>query len=192
MLRPNNHGSLDLIDDETGEILDEVFFKTPYNHNTNAETDRVALTCKDKSLTDQSFAVEVDINTIINKALRTKEMPNQIPGDFGDATAIPTLFEMRTKIAENNATFYKLPAHIRAQHQNDPSQWELQVLTAVQNQDTKELKKLGLSLDELDNPDLGAPGAPKPPGGDQGGPPAPGTPEGTVAPATVQNGPKGP
>lgn len=185
MIKPNNHGTLELIDDETGEVLDKVFFKTPYNHDTDQESERTGLLCLDKSLTDQSFKDEVDINTIINRALRTKEMPNQVPEHFGDATQIPTLFEMRCKIAENNATFYKLPARIREQHSNDPAQWEVQVLTAVNNKDTAELKKLGLSLDELDNPIPPV----SPPVAVTGGTPAPVPPEGTIAPAIAPKGP---
>lgn len=49
------------------------FFKTPYNHDTNAESDASGLECKDPSLAQQHFKDECDINVLFARYLETGE-----------------------------------------------------------------------------------------------------------------------
>lgn len=135
---------------EDGEIIDTncdecvVFFKTPYNHDRDAEAKRTALYCKDPSLTDQSFKEEVDINTIIERVMQGQELPVSLPEHFGDQAAIPTLYEARSRIAENNATFYNLAPDIRAEFLNDPGRWEDQVRKDLAAGNLANLDRMGL------------------------------------------------
>lgn len=70
---------------EDGEIIDEVtqepiaivspFWKTPFNHDRDAEARSTALYCEDKSMTKQSFLADADINNILRKFMTTGEPP---------------------------------------------------------------------------------------------------------------------
>lgn len=163
---------------EDGEVLDTncedcptVYFKTPYNHDTTTEAKRVALTCNDKSLTDQSFKDEVEINTIVDKLLKTGEVTVPLPEHYGNQSDIPTLYEARQRIAENNATFYKLPPRIREEFLNDPARWEAQVEFDLAQGNDENLRTLGIDIykkppeaPQAGTPAPGAPGAPPDPG----------------------------
>lgn len=144
---------------EDGEIVDIncedcvtgiiPFFKTPFNHDTNKESDRTGTKCEDSSLTDQSFKDESDINVLMDR-INSGAMPNVVlPEHFGDAFAIPTLLEARTRIAENNATFYKLDPKIREEFLNDPSRWEEQVIKDVATNDLADLERMGIDMTEV-------------------------------------------
>lgn len=162
----DKNGNLLLVDDETGEVLAEPFFKTPYNHDRNAESDRTGLACKDPTLTDQSFKEDADINTIIDRALKGQEFPIVLPEHFGNGVGIPSLYEARSRIAESNATFYNLPPKIREEFLNDPGRWEQQVITDLANGNTENLQRMGLTLERR------ATTAPNTPGTDITPPPA--------------------
>lgn len=66
-----------LVDEETGEIMATevtvapILWKTPYNHDTLAESQRTALYCEDPSKAQQQFKDEADINKILAKFLKT-------------------------------------------------------------------------------------------------------------------------
>lgn len=143
-----------------GEIVDEncedcvigtvpPFWKTPYNHDTMSESNRTALTCPEDSLTDQSFKEDADINTIMERVKQGAQIPVPLPEHFGDAFSIPTLLEARTRIAENNATFYNLPPNIRAEFLNDPARWEDHVHRQLVDQNFDEVERLGIDLTDL-------------------------------------------
>jgi len=131
----------------TGEIqkVDRPEWKTPFNHNTNFESDRTATFCAEPSLTKQEFAEEADINTILKRFLKTGEPPPMaLPEHFVDTTTKLTHHEMQTRLAEANAMFYTLNAQIRAEHQNDPTQWADAVTQAVTQGDGDALDRLGI------------------------------------------------
>lgn len=138
--------------DSPGNDCDEcttVFFKTPYNHDTNKESDRTALKCEDRSLTDQSFKDEADINFIMERVRQGAEIPIPLPEHFGDAFNIPTLLEARERIAESNAAFYNLPARIRAEFLNDPARWEERIIKDINAGNLDGLEEIGLDMREV-------------------------------------------
>lgn len=164
MLKDAN-GIPQLVDDETGEILATAYWKTPYNHDREQESKRVGLECKDNSLTNQSFVEDADINNIMQKFLKTGELPKmELSPTFGDYNGM-TPFEARTQLAEINAQFYLLPPAIRAEFKNEPAQWEAQVVKEIQRGNREALRELGFEFKE-------PPEAPKPPEA-AGGTPAP-------------------
>lgn len=175
---------------EDGMIVDEgcedcvVFFKTPYNHNTDVEAYRTATQTPttEKSMTDQSFKEDADINTIMERIKQGHEYPIALPEHFGADERVD-LFTARSRIAESNRTFYNLPAEIRSEFLNDPAIWERQVARDLNTGDFENLRRMGIDI-------------PDPPEVDQGATPAPG-PQGAAgaalaAPATPQTAPPGP
>lgn len=131
-----------------GELIEKDFpqWKTPWNHDTNFESDRTGTFCHDQSLTKQEFKEDADINVILARALKTGEMPVTLPEHFTDLTERTDYFTMASKVAEANALFYELPAAQRALHQNDPTRWADKVVEATIRGDADALEKLGVDL----------------------------------------------
>lgn len=77
------------------------------------------------SLTVQSSAEECDINTIVNKFLRTGEMPDETAKPrYGDFTgAVNNYHDALNLIIEADEAFMQLPAKIRARFDNDAGQY---------------------------------------------------------------------
>lgn len=78
----------------------------------------------EKSLTQQHFTDDADINTIVARAIKTGnfgDVTNARQPIFGDFTAVDYQ-EMRNQIADVNQQFDMLPAKIRARFANDPLQ----------------------------------------------------------------------
>lgn len=171
---------------DTGEItesnpftkVDLPFFKTPYNHDREAESDRTALLCNDQSLTKQEFKEETDINTILNRFLKTGEPPPMaLPEHFDDLSGRRTYFEMQTQLAEANARFYTLPASTRADFANQPAQWADEVVLRLEKGDVEGLRDIGFDI-ELKEPQKAAPAPAGAANGGTGGTPAPEPPKG--------------
>nr|QJB19185.1 MAG: internal scaffolding protein [Microvirus sp.] len=101
-----------------------IYWKTPYNHDTNAEAKRTELICTDESRAQQHLANEVDINTIVGRFLKTGTMP-QIPmppryEDWDDAFDFQSSMNL---IAAGKASFAALPAEVRDAFHNDPARF---------------------------------------------------------------------
>lgn len=162
-----------------GEVK-PIFFKTPYNHDRDAESNASALTCNDKSLTQQQFKEETDINFILERYRASQQIPPMaLPEHYFDLSERPSYHEIQTALADANAKFYLLDPKIRAEHLNSPARWADQVIAATETGNLAELRKLG-----LDAPDP----APEPPT-PTGGTPAPVLAEG--APSAPPKAPSG-
>lgn len=141
-------------------------WKTPYNHDTNLESDRTAIYCHEPSLTKQEFAEEADINVILERFTKSGEPPPQVlPEHFTDLTGRRTYFDMQTQIATANVAFYNLPASLRAEHLNDPARWADAVIAAVETGNREKLDALGVDATKppqeanlADPPSPGTPG----------------------------------
>jgi len=155
-----------------GEILEKEFpaFKTPWNHDTEFESRRTSIYFNEPSLTKQEFKEEADINTILNRFLKTGEPPAlALPEHFVDMTNRTSYFEYASAAAEANKLFYLLPAGIRSEFLNDPARWADAVVRATEAGDVDRLVKMGIQVPESPQ---------EPEGGD---PPAPGTPAAQTA-----------
>lgn len=102
----------------------EVFLRTPYNYDMNAAGDESAIECKEASLTQQSFADEVDINNMLRRFGIGYEMPEnfRMP-QYGDFDTITTFHEAMNAVTAATAEFNRLPAHIRAEFDNNPAKF---------------------------------------------------------------------
>lgn len=162
----------DLVDNKTPQ------WKTPWNHDTEFESERTGLFCTDESLTKQEFKEETDINTILERFTRTGEPPPMpLPEHFTDITGRTNYFEMQSKIATANESFYTLPAGKRAEFQNDPTRWADAVVLAVDQGDRKALGDLGIEV---------------PPEKPQAAPEGRTPPGGSPAPVSAQSPPEAP
>lgn len=106
-----------------GEIIG-VFCRTPYNYDTDAESNRTGLACSDPSKTQQNFKDEADINNIVERFLAAGEMPQQTP--FPQQDEFMETFDFQTSmnvLVQAERSFMELPAKVRARFQNDPQQF---------------------------------------------------------------------
>ena len=97
------------------------FLRSTYNYNTNQASDESGLECKDKSLTQQHQAEETDINVIVNRYMKTGELPNRTkPPMQGDFTEAPDMQAAMDLVVAARVAFMEQPAAVRAKFQNNP------------------------------------------------------------------------
>lgn len=140
-----------------GEIVDIhcedciPFFKTPYNHNRDAETIRTATFCPEETKTQQHFKEEQDINIIVARVLKTGVMPDiPVPGQYADLSTQEDYHTMLNRIAETNGLFYKLDPELRAEYKNDPGAWLQDVNEKLNQGDLAPLREMGLDMASVD------------------------------------------
>lgn len=105
-------------------------------------SDDTGLQCLDKSLTQQQFGDEVDINTIVKRFNLTGQLPTSFNmPTYGDFTGISDYHSALNIVREADEQFLSLPAHIRARFDNDPGKL-IEFLEEPDNRD--EAVKLGL------------------------------------------------
>lgn len=76
-----------------------------------------------ESRTHQSFKDEVNINTIVQKWLRTGEPPINPGGvaQYGDSTAFTSYHDALNTVAAANELFSSLPSRVRERMKNSPA-----------------------------------------------------------------------
>lgn len=128
-------------------------FKTPFNFDSDMESCRTALTCRDPSKAQQHQAEEADINTIVRRFGVTGTLP-QIPmpptlDEFGE------IFDFQSAmntLAAAKASFGMLPAEVRGTFQNDPHAFVAYVDAAREAGDLEQLRRWGLALPAVPTP----------------------------------------
>lgn len=99
-----------------------VFLRAQWNYDTTAASNETALTCDPaEDMTQQHFAEEVDINTIVRRFGLTGKMPETlempVSGDFTKVVDFQTAMQMITNAQQG---FMTLPADIRKRFGHDP------------------------------------------------------------------------
>lgn len=122
--------------------MPKVFVRSPYNYDAREAGRESALKCEDPSLAKQSFAEEVDINTIVKRFGLTGQLPPEVAvpryGDFEDVVDFHTAMNAVTYAKQE---FMQLPGALRARFHNDPQE----LLEFVENDANRgEAEKLGL------------------------------------------------
>lgn len=103
--------------------MKNVFLRTPYNYDMDEVSKETGVDRGDEpSMTQQQFAEEVDINTIVRRFGLTGELPNGInmpqSGDFTDAPDFQTALNL---VRQAEEAFLDIPAETRARFNNDPA-----------------------------------------------------------------------
>lgn len=132
------------VPDENGEIIQlAVFLRTEYNYNRDRISDQTGLFCPpEEGQTQQQFAEEVDINTIVMRFGLTGQLPeNPQPPVSGDFTGITDFQSAMNAVRRAEEGFMEMPANIRARFHNNPQEM-LEFLEDRENYD--EALKLGI------------------------------------------------
>ncbi|UDN67685.1 internal scaffolding protein [robinz microvirus RP_94] len=110
--------------DDDGVISYAPFLRSAFNYDRNAASVDTGLLCDDGTRTQQQFAEECDINTIVERFGLTGELPQSasIPfnADFDESVDFRTCLDL---MREAERTFMLYPAEIRARFQNDPTRF---------------------------------------------------------------------
>lgn len=132
-----------------GEIV-VPFLRTAYNYDMNAVSDETGLKCDpSEDKTQQQFAEEADINTIVRRFGLTGELPENIRvPQYGDFTGIGDYKEALNAVRAADEAFMQMPADLRYKFSNDPQRL-LEFLADGKNR--QEAQALGL-LKEVEVP----------------------------------------
>lgn len=100
------------------------FIRTGFNYDRMVVSDSTGLKCEDPSMTQQQFAEECDINTIVERFGLTGELPTDVrmplEADFVEAIDFKSAMDA---IVSAEAAFMQMPAKVRARFGNDPHQF---------------------------------------------------------------------
>lgn len=167
----------DLIDDETGEVLateplaegyaeaqakveavakayakSAPLFKTPWNHDRDAVSLATSTTFPEKGKTQQNQKEDADINTIVNRFLKTGQLPQMNnPPSYADLQEIDFQDAM-DQVNLARRSFEALPANVRNAFQGDPARFLAYIDHCVQSGDLAPLQELNLAEIKVDEP----------------------------------------
>lgn len=100
---------------------DAPFFRTPYNYNRDAASNLHGLECLDKTLAQQQFKDECDINILFARYLETGEMPQIQQGlTYGNFEGIFDFQTAMNAVRTAEGLFTQLPARVKNRFDNDP------------------------------------------------------------------------
>jgi len=146
-----------LLDEDTGEItpvptryqtiIDSHFgldWKTPFNHDRDAEAASGALVCTDKSKTQQQFARDADINVILAKFNAGGDIPPLPTPRYGEYDEFTDLQEQMVTKHQVDLAWNSLSAEVR-NTLKDPQVFAAYVDHCVTTGDLEPLRKLGLA-----------------------------------------------
>ena len=124
--------------------LKTVFCRSAYNYDMDLASDKSGLSCNDDSLTQQQFKEEADINTIVDRFMKSGVLPN--PVNMPQYVDYEGVFDFQTamnavRAADEN--FMRMDAKIRARFNNSPQEF-LQFFADPAN--TEEAVRLGLAI----------------------------------------------
>lgn len=119
-----------------------VFLRAGFNYDTMQASDESALRCEDKSLAQQSFKEECDINTIMERFGHGAALPQGFRAPmYGDFTGLGDYRSAIEAVHAAGDAFLSMPAQLRARFENDPAK----LIDFVSNESNREeAVRLGL------------------------------------------------
>jgi len=121
----------------------KVFLRTGYNYDVDEVSRETALQCDpEKSVTQQQFKEETDINTIVKRFGLTGTVPlNYKPPLSGDFTEVSDFHSAMNAVREAEEAFMMMPAALRKKFNHDPQEL---MLFLDKEENREEAIKLGL------------------------------------------------
>ncbi len=125
-------------------LSNSVFVRSPLNYDMSAASLESALVCKDPSLTQQQFAVESDINTIVDVFMKTGHLPDPVSmPQYVDYEGVFDFQSAMNVVRQADENFMRMDAKVRARFHNSPQEF-LDFFADPANQD--EAIRLGLAV----------------------------------------------
>lgn len=118
------------------------FIRTAYNYDRNAAGDETAIRDFGEGMTQQSFAEECDINTIVRRFGLTGELPSGVRmPSYGDFDSVVDFQTAMNALVQAKEAFMEMPADVRARFGNDPGAF---VDFCSDKKNLEEARRLGL------------------------------------------------
>jgi len=121
-----------------------VFVRAPYNYDMDLASDKAGLKCEDASLTQQQFKEESDINTIVDRFMKSGVMPTPVNmPQYMDSEGIFDFQTAMNYVRQADENFMRMDAKVRARFNNSPQEF-LKFFADPAN--TDEAIRLGLAI----------------------------------------------
>ncbi len=120
------------------------FLRSAFNYDTDKASNEAGLACLDDSLTQQQFKEESDINTIVNRFLKTGVLPT--PNTFPQYVDFEGVFDYQSAmnlVRAADESFMRMDAKVRARFNNSPQEF-LEFFANPAN--SEEAIRLGLAI----------------------------------------------
>ena len=112
--------------------------------NHEAMSDKTGLACLDSSLTQQQFKEEADINTIVDRFMKTGHLPDPVSmPQYIDYEGVFDFQSAMNVVRQADENFMRMDAKVRARFNNSPQEF-LQFFANPDNMD--EAIRLGLAV----------------------------------------------
>ena len=101
-----------------------VFCRSPYNYDMDLASDKHGLDCKDDSLAQQQFKEDSDINTIVNRFMKSGVLPT--PVNMPQYIDYEGVFDYQTAMNSVRAAdeqFMRMDSKVRARFNNSPQEF---------------------------------------------------------------------
>lgn len=136
---------MEFVNPETGELYAPPL-RSGYNYDRDLVSLATALVCPEPTLTQQQFAEDADINTIVRRFGITGRLPENVRvPTYGDFTYTGDYREALHAIQLADDSFMAMPAEVRATFQNDPA---LFVDFCSNPDNLPRMRELGLAVPE--------------------------------------------
>jgi phage internal scaffolding protein len=121
-----------------------IFVRSGINYDMSAASLESALVCKDPSLTQQQFALESDINTIVDTFMKTGHLPDPVSmPQYVDYEGVFDFQSAMNVVRAADENFMRMDAKIRSRFHNSPQEF-LEFFADPVNQE--EAIRLGLAV----------------------------------------------
>ena len=123
-----------------------VFCRSAYNYDMDLASDQAGLKCLDASLTQQQFKDEADINTIVDRFMKSGVLPN--PVNMPQFIDFEGIFDYQTAmnaVRSADEQFMRMDAKIRARFNNSPQEF---LAFFADPANTDEAIRLGLAVSQ--------------------------------------------
>jgi phage internal scaffolding protein len=121
-----------------------MFLRTLYNYDVDHVSNETGLRCDDVSLTQQQFKQEADINTIVDRFLKSGVLPSSATmPQYVDYEGVFDFQSAMNVVRQADENFMRLDAKVRARFNNSPQQF-LEFFANSENVD--EAIRLGLAI----------------------------------------------
>lgn len=120
----------------------------PFNYDTDMASEESGLDCSvEPSLTKQSFAEEVDINTIVRRFGLTGQLPSDVRvPQYADFDEVVDYHSAMLLVRQAQESFMELPAHVRARFHNEPGEL---VAFVSDEKNREEAERLGIVVPKV-------------------------------------------
>ena len=121
-----------------------VFCRSAYNYDMDLASDQAGLKCLDPSLTQQQFKEESDINTIVDRFMKSGVLPT--PVNMPQFVDFEGIFDYQTAmnaVRSADEQFMRMDAKIRARFNNSPQEF---LAFFADPANTEEAIRLGLAV----------------------------------------------